>query len=472
MKFIGRQRELHLLEKLYEERKSQLVVVYGRRRVGKTTLIKEFIKDKPALYFLASTESSRANLDRFVDMVGEVFGNYAPGELSLADWHAAFRHFVRQIDATKGAVLVIDELPYLIRSEPAFPSILQEAWDETLKESNVMLILCGSHVGMMASATLGYESPLYGRRTAQIKLRPLSFKAFSDAFPSLDFAERVRLYGITGGVPRYMEIFEGLESGAENLARAIQDKILDTSSPLATEPLFLLQSDNADRGLNYALLRVMASGARKLSDIASKLMLKSTSLTPYLEQLADIGYIRREVPITENFPHKSRRGLYFINDNFLDFWFKFVYPYQSYLELGHYETALRIIERDLDVRHTPFVYENICMELLLDYYATYKAQEGVTPLKFGRLWNDKDEIDIALIDSENNILLGECKFRNAPVGLDVLNGLQAKAAKIKELKQYTLRYALFSKSGFDFDADSSLAACDIMLFDCERIVRP
>lgn len=216
MKFIGRKDELATLEREYK-RDGGFVVVYGRRRVGKTTLIKQFIKNKRALYFLTSQESGRQNMNNLTSRIAEFTGQAYLGKAHLESWEQVFKAFAAYEPEQK-KILVIDEFQYLVKSDPSFPSVFQYVWDEILKDSNVMVILCGSHISMIVSAVLNHSSPLYGRRTAQIRLRPLKFSEFSEAFDNRSFEERVKIFSITGGVPKYIDFFDNGETLEKNIA--------------------------------------------------------------------------------------------------------------------------------------------------------------------------------------------------------------------------------------------------------------
>ena len=365
-------------------------------------------------------------------------------------------------------VLIIDEFPYLVQSDKAFPSIMQRVWDTGLKDKNMMLILCGSHESMMLSSVLSHESPLYGRRTAQIKLLPFSFREFSDAFPAMAFEDRVRLYALTGGIPKYMEEFNG--STEFDFYKELKDKVLNANSMLYLEPEFLLKSDSAGNANQMTLLKTIAGGAHKMSEIAVKMEVRATDLSFYLKNLTDIGYIRREIPVTEKNPAKSKMGLYFINDSYIDFWFKFVYPYRGSIDLGRTDRIENIVKRDYDMRHSAFVYERICLEVLLDYCGS--RDDILMPERFGRYWDSGKEIDVVAIDDTNKrAFVGECKFHNEPVGLEVLSSLHQKYTEIKELQGYTPIFGLFSKSGFTSGIFEALKESDnILLFDKDVIV--
>ena len=291
--FIGRKAELLLMEDEYR-REGSFLVLYGRRRVGKTTLIKEFIKGKKALYFLASQETERLNMQRFTSDVARFTKQDVLETVRFSDWRSLFQVIADYLPHER-KVIIIDEFPYLVQVNPAFPSILQYVWDEILQGGNTMLILCGSSMSMMENAALSYSSPLYGRRTAQLKLKPLRFIELCEAMPSRSYSSLVELYALTGGVPKYLEFFE---SGLP-LHTSIERNVLSTSGFLYNEPRFLLEQE-VQNPINYfSLLRVIAEKKHKLSDITGILEKKHGEVTPYLKTLVDLGYIERCVPFNE-----------------------------------------------------------------------------------------------------------------------------------------------------------------------------
>lgn len=341
-------------------------------------------------------------------------------------------------------VIVIDEFQYIGRSNPAFPSIFQRIWEENLKQKQVMVILCGSLISMMESQTLSYNSPLYGRRTAQIRMTQIPFRYYAEFFPRKKRRERIELYAITGGVPKYIELFA--ESG--DIYTGIQRNVLNRSGYLYDEPNFLLQQEVAEVGSYFSIIKAIAAGNSRLSAIASMLEVKATGLTKYLKTLIDLGIVEREVPVTEENPEKSKKGLYKIKDNYIRFWFAFVYPNRSFIESGNGSIVMSKIRRSLVKGHIACVYEDVCRERMWDLNA-----EGCWPFHFskiGRWWDAHDEIDIAAIDPDgNNLILGECKFWQEPVGIRVLRSLEDKTPRVA-WKNQTRRvwYVLFGASGF------------------------
>lgn len=448
MKFLGREKELSDLEKEYS-RASGFVVIYGRRRIGKTTLIKQFIKGKNAFYFLATKEVESQSMKRFAGVIARTTGNTVLQKAAFSDWLDLFQT-VADYKPGEKKVLVIDEFPYLVKVNDSFPSILQNAWDEILKDSNVMLILCGSLISMMKKHALSYESPLYGRRTAQMRIAPLPFTTVY-ANQKLSFTDAVEQYSITGGVPKYMEFF----SDTQPLYDQIKENILSKNGFLYEEPNFLL-TDEVQVPTNYfSIIKVIADGNHKLGTIAGILGLETSALTPYLKTLSELGFIEKQVPVTEKNAEKTRKGLYFISDNLLRFWFRYVYPYKGELELDNIQISLDELNKDFREKFVAFAYEDICKEIFAKLCSDKKID--FTPSKIGSYWlNDyggNTQIDVMAVDTVNKRLFaGECKYRNQPIDADVYFELAKKVENSSEIqsvfKGYDVIYGVFSKSGF------------------------
>ena len=448
MKFLGREKEILDLEKEYA-RDGGFVVIYGRRRIGKTTLIKQFIKSKTAFYFLATKEVESQSMKRFAGVIARTTGNSVLQKAAFSDWLDLFQA-VADYKPNEKKVLVIDEFPYLVKVNDSFPSILQNAWDEILKDSNVMLILCGSLISMMKKHALSYESPLYGRRTAQMRIAPLPFTTVYEN-QKLSFEEAAEQYSITGGVPKYMEFF----SDVQPLYEQIKENVLSKNGFLYEEPNFLL-TDEVQVLTNYfSIIKVIADGNHKLGTIAGILGLETSALTPYLKTLSELGFTEKQVPVTEKNAEKTRKGLYFISDNFLRFWFRYVYPYKGELELDNMQISLDELDKDFKEKFVAFAYEDICKEI----FARLCSDKAIdfTPSKIGSYWlNDKSsntQIDVMAVDTVNKRLFaGECKYHNQPIDADVYFELVKKVDNSSEIKSafkdYTVIYGVFSKSGF------------------------
>ncbi len=448
MKFIGRTAELQRLEDEYKK-DSSMVVIYGRRRVGKTTLIKEFIKGKTAFYYLASKEVETLCKKRFSNVLARGMQNSLISQARYDDWETLFQ-LVAEYKPNEKKIIVIDEFPYLVKTNPAFPSILQYVWDEILKDNNVMLILCGSLISMMKKHTLSSDSPLYGRRTSQIRLLPLSFSEVYKT-SNLDFEKAVEKYSVIGGVPKYLELFDDSKTLQEN----INDIILSKSGFLYEEPNFLFNEEVTAPASYFSVLKALADGNHKLDKIATVLGVESSSLMPYLTTLIELGFVVKDTPITEKNPEKSRKGLYFVSDSFLRYWFKYVNPFKGELELDNTQIVLDEMNKDFLEKYVAFAYEEVCKNIFASL-----CKDGVIPFipsRIGSFWqndiSNDTQIDVAAVDIQNKrLFFGECKYHKKPIDADVYFNLTKKAMDNSTLKKtypdFSILYGVFSKSGF------------------------
>jgi AAA+ ATPase superfamily predicted ATPase len=476
--FIDRENELASLEKEYR-RESSFVVVYGRRRTGKTTLIKEFIKDKKAVFFLATEEGDEQNRAAFQNLAAEFSGSEALKSGFFAEWLPIFQLLLEAAEplsrtAQKNAklVIVIDEFQYLGIANPAFPSVLQKIWDSCLKDHNIMIILCGSLVSMMESQTLAYTSPLYGRRTGQIRLRQIPFNHYHCFFAGKTHSELVQFYALTGGIPKYIELL----GNRDNVFTAIKKDVLNPNSFLYDEPHFLLNRELGQAGTYFSIIKIIAAGNHKLSSIAAAMGQKQTGLTKYLSTLMSLDILEREVPVTETSPEKSKRGIYNIKDNFLCFWFKFVYPNVSYIESGKSDLVMERIRRNFVDSHAAYVYEAICRESLRSPEKLFSGAH-VTGAKWkftvdyiGRWWDRKEEIDIVAYDAGGrDIIFGECKFRKKKTGAEVFAALVEKAARVEWKKEDRRdHFIIFSSGGYTAGLESLATARDDLVLIGEQ----
>ena len=438
MKFIDRKREISTLEKEYN-RENSFVVLYGRRRTGKTTLIKEFIRDKNAFYFFADKQNESLQINRFKNQLAEHFKDEFLKKIEINDWDTIFDYFINKIGNEK-FVLVIDEFQYLCLMNKGFSSIFQRIYDEKIVSKNIMVILCGSLISMMYSEVLSYDSPLYGRRTAQIKLQPINFEYYKEFFDNKSKRELIEFYSITGGIPKYILEFDRNKSPLWN----IENNIFNKDNFLYSEPKFLLQEEINDLSRYFSILNSVALGNTKLSSICSHLGLNSSSITSYITKLIDLDILEKEVPVTENIEN-GKKGLYKIKDNYLKFWFSYVYPYQSYLEIENLSYPLEKIKNEFNLWVSK-IYEDLARKTLLN-----NSEISFPIKKLGRWWNNNEEIDIVGL-GDNEIIFGECKWSNKKVGLSVLLSLKEKSKSVKwnnsNRKEY---FILFSKEGFSDD---------------------
>jgi AAA+ ATPase superfamily predicted ATPase len=435
--FINRLEEQEFLKNEYEKSGSSLVILYGRRRIGKTALISEFGRTKNMLYFLATEESETENRNQFKDLVADYTGNELLKNVTVANWETLFDVLVH-FPVNEKKLIVLDEFQYLGRANPAFPSVFQKIWDTKLKDQPVMVILCGSLISLMETQTLVYSSPLYGRRTGQIKLQQIPFQHYQEFFPAKGYRELIEYYSVTGGVPKYIELFRD----CDGVYYAIARNVLSKQSFLYEEPVFLLQNEVAEIGSYFSIIKAIAAGNSKLGNIAAALQMKPTGLTKYLKTLIDLDILERQVPITEDNPEKSKKGLYRIKDHFIEFWFKFIYPYKNFIEIGNADFVMHKIRADLVGRQIAPVYEEICRAKMWLLFGAKKFPFCFD--KVGRWWDNHSEIDIVAYDSAGqDIVFGECKYTNAPLDIDVFETLLQKKTAITWKKSERREYFIF-----------------------------
>lgn len=442
--FIGREHELSLLEKEYAK-DSSFVLMTGRRRIGKTRLIKEFIEGKDALYFFCN-EVNRSSL--LEELSGAITAYCGVPFSQFGNWADAFRMLATAKGGRK--IVVLDEFQNMIKADETVVTYMQDIWDSILSSCGVMLILCGSHITVMEKLAKHYKSPLYGRFTRRITLTEIPFSSVCGS----DYVESVRRYAIHGGVPKYMELM-----GDAPYEVAVEEQILDSSSIMFDDPRTLISSEMKESTGYLSVLKSIAMGNHKITDISSNLQVSSTSLGYTLGRLMEIGLIARDVPVTED-PEKSKNGLYVLRDNYTAFWFKFVYPYYSMLLMGHSEGAMQNLRRHFGEAHAAFVFEEICRESI----RSMAYDIGFIPEKVGRYWDrGKVEIDIMALDTEGKqAFVAECKFHDSsPMDVHDLHGLMAKCSDVRALDGYRIKYGLFSVTGFD----QRLYGMDVMLVD-------
>lgn len=429
--FANRDKELQILNDEYCSHEFCFTILYGRRRVGKTALIKEYIADKPSIYFLVTLENFSIVLQRLKSIIADFFNDSFLKGLEIKDIKQLFE-YISQKKFDKKLVIIIDEFQYLSKIDNSIPSQFQYIVDELLKSKNIHLVLCGSVISMMYEQTLSYSSPLYGRRTSAIKLEAIEFEYLKEFFPSKTDEQLIELYSVLYGVPKYLEMFK--DSG--DIFKSIEKNILDSSGYLYNEPQFILQNEVSEPITYFSILEVIASGEHKIGNIAGKLGKNVQNITSFISKLIELDVVYKDVPVTEKNPQKSKKGLYFIKDNFFRFWFMYVLPYKSQLEMGNTNYVLNKIKADFNSFISP-VYEKLAISYLLKNYNL---------LRCGRWWNGKEEIDAVGI-GEDFLIVAECKYSNKKVGLDVVYKLKEKAKKI-DSTLLVKHYVFFSKSGF------------------------
>lgn len=446
-RFIDRTDDLRTLEEQYASDAASLVVIYGRRRIGKTALITRFLEGKDALYFLATEESEEQNRNAFQESVARVTGDALLDQAVVGSWDVLFDRLTQQ---SGRMVIALDEFQNLGKANPAFPSVFQRIWDTLLSKRNVMVILCGSLISLMESQVLSYSSPLYGRRTAQIRMKQIPFDFYREFFTApLTRRQLVERYSVTGGVPKYIESF--CDRG--NIYRAIAQNVLNANSYLYDEPNFLLSKEVSEVGTYFSIIKAIAAGNRRSGEIAAALNTKQTSLGKYLKVLERLDLVERMVPVTEHDPQKSKRGLYRIKDNYIRFWFRFVFPQLGLLETGRRDHVEEQIRKNFIDGHVSYVYEEVCRDRL--WALAEQGQLPFMPDRVGAWWGRRDvEIDVAAVSSASaRPIFGECKFWKEQVGVNVLRKLEGQVERAladPSLRPYDQPpfYVLFSIGGF------------------------
>lgn len=437
--FIGRERELQTLEKLYASGKFEFAVIYGRRRVGKTALISRFIEGKKAVYFMGVESNAKQNLENFSRSIIE-YSSGAAAQLSFASFQAALE-YVFELGQKERVILAIDEYPYVARASKSLASTLQMLIDRCSASSQLMLILCGSSMSYMEDHVLAYKAPLYGRRTAQMRIEPFEFADACRYFKRFSNEDKALIYGIVGGTPQYLLQIDDKLSVEQNL----KNTLLNPASALFEEPENLLKQEVREPALYNAIITAIATGASRMTDIAGKVGENANVCAVYIKNLLELGIIKKEVPYGEK---SARKALYSIDDNLFRFWYRFIPENSSVIARGAADLAYERIQPHFS-DYMGKVFEDICRQ-----YLWQLLLRGDSPVAFkdlGRWWgNDpierkQAEIDIMGEQDKDTAIFAECKWTNEKVDASVLELLWHRS----RLFRYTdVRLYLFAKSGF------------------------
>lgn len=439
--FFGRDEELRSMNKRYNKGDFECVVIYGRRRVGKTSLITEFCKGKPVIYFSAIKGSSKENLE---ELSKAIYAYKAPDNVNAPIYNTFADAFdeITELAKEERIIFVIDEYPYLANAEESVSSRLQHIIDHIWNDSKLYLILCGSSMSFMENQVLGYESPLYGRRTAQYKIHAMTYKEVSVFNPNLSYEEQALIYGITGGIPHYINKLDV----QDDVDEALLDNLFDASSYLFEEPDNLLKQELREPAVYNSIISAIASGASKANEISTKVGLESGACNKYVKVLLDLGILKKETPITEK---PGKKTIYVIEDNFFRFWYRFVLKNISAVNSGRiksiYDKAIKKYYSD----YMGLVFEKMCKQFIMKY----DNNDSFMIKDVGQWWgNDKKahkeiQIDIVGVPVEGkDFLIGSCKYKNEKVDVDELELLKEYAGVFGRGDKY--HYYIFSKSGF------------------------
>lgn len=463
--FIDRTAELANLEAHHRSGRAELFVLYGRRRVGKTELLRYFCAGKPHIFFIATLSSDRDQLASFSQEIWRFTHPETPAGFTFPSWEAAFRALA---ELPGRPIVVLDEFTYLIGGNKAIPSVLQKVWDEALRSSQVFLILCGSYVGMMEREILGYQAPLYGRRTGSYLLQAMELPAAAAFFPAYTPIQQIEAWAVLGGMPYYLTAF----SDQLDIFANIRAHILDNQGSLRREPQFLLMEELREPRNYFSILRAIAHGSTRLNEISQAAGVGGAATTArYLDILQELRLVRRVVPATETRPDKSKRGLYRITDAFLRFWFRYVHPHQGSLDLGLGDAVLAHRVQPTFDQFVGYAFEEAAQAHIARLARA--GQLAFLPERVGSWWDRAAEVDVvAVSDADGALLLGECKWSINPVGIDVLEDLQSKTPLVDPDGRWpAVSYAIFAKSGFTPALLVRAAAEDVRLVGPEVVAR-
>lgn len=442
MKFINRTAESDKLNNLWKKKTAQLVVIYGKRRVGKTELIKQFIKGGKGIYFLADKRSHKEQLLEFARVTGNYFNDEFVSKKGFSDWLEAFIYLKFKASNDK-FVVAIDEFPYLSETDSAVGSIFQKGWDEYFKDTNIFIIICGSSISMMESELVAYKAPLYGRTTALLLIESMNYSASQKFFPKQSFEKFIKYYSITGGMPAYIKSFAEFN----NVKEAIVDLCWNKQGLYHNEVNSALRQELRTPNNYFAILKSIAWGKTRVGEIASYSSLDAQLVNKYLDTLERLQFVKREVPITEDKPHKSKKGIYILTENFVRFWFQYVYAFSSDLEIGNIKQVTDRFNK----------YSNILESLTYEEIARNHLLENQTKLfkmdKVGRYWDKNTEIDgLGLNNVSKKIVFMEAKWSKSKQDLRELKVLQTKAENVPWHRDNREEfYIIYSKSGFTDD---------------------
>ena len=477
--FIGREAELRFLEDKYNEGRGQLIVLYGRRRVGKTETLREFCKDKPHVFFSCTQSTDKVQLARFSK---QLLKENIPAKNYVSefeDWEKAFRAIGQLPYGEKKKLIVIDEFPYMCAANTSIPSIIQTLWDGELKDENVMIILCGSAMSFIEKELLAETNPLYARATGIYKMNKMGFYDSARFFPNYSDKDKVLAYAVLGGVPHYLNQFNSNLSVEENIKKSILTK----GSVLYSEAEFLLHQELRETMVYNSIIEAVALGSTRLNDISQKSLVEDNAKTAvYLKNLMELGIVEREFSVDTGIKERAKagRGLYRLTDSFFRFWYAFGFSNLSMLEDGDVDGVYEYAVKPLLDRFASLVFEDVCREFVRESqkknalpfrYAKMGRWFGKTTVRGGSgLVTAETEIDLLAIDKESKkYLVGECKFKNSPFDYsDYLNTV-AKLTPLKDTAEFY--YALFSESSFDERLLTAAKESDnLLLYDIKDIV--
>lgn len=462
--FYCREEELRTMNNRYKKGHFECVVIYGRRRVGKTALINEFCKGKPTVYFSALNASSKENLEALSKAIYTCQNPDSTSTPIYRSYEDALEA-ITEMAMEKRLVFVIDEYPYLAKAEKSISSRLQHIIDHSWQDSRIYLILCGSSMSFMEYQVLGYESPLYGRRTAQFKIQALTYREITEFHPELKAADKALLYGVTGGIPHYINKLD-VES---DLDEALLENLFSTSSYLFEEPENLLKQELREPAIYNSVISAIAAGASRSNEISTKVGLESGVCAKYLKVLLDLGILKKETPITEK---PGKKTIYAIDDNFFRFWYRFVPRNMSVISAGRMRLVYEQVVKRFYPDYMGLVFEKMCQEYLLRYAKDLPILLSDVGQWWGTDSKTRKEVQIDVVGAPvdgNEYLIGSCKYRNEKIGIEELELLRRYAAVFRQ--NGIFHYYIFSKGGFTPALLEAEMQGDVTLLTLEDLYR-
>jgi len=451
--FVDREREFDQLTACYESETADLIVIYGRRRLGKSELVRQSIADRDdAVYYQAVESTAQNQLEQFADTAGEQF----PSLRNIRrDWEALLEAL-----GTEDAVVVIDEFPFLIDEDDSLPSRIQRVWDTQLQDTGMTLVLVGSSISVMEEKVLSGSAPLYGRRTATIDLKPLDVADAHQFFPGYDPETAITAWSIYGGTPYYLQTIDADDSLGTN----VQQGILSERGLLYSEPEFLLRTELRQPNTYFSILRALAHGRRTPNEIAGMAGVDSGLLSTYLQKLRRLRLVERHIPVTES-PTSSKRGRYRIAAPLFRFWFRFVYGNQSQLRLLGDEAYQELVAPELADYVSP-LFERLCQRAVPDLVDRQFRDVG-------QWWFKEHELDVLGLTTDG-LVAGECKFTSSPVSEGILHDLERTVSEVRwsqEPADGDTLHVLFSRSGYTDDLlDIANRRDDVLLFELPDVL--
>ncbi len=468
MAFVNRQRELDVLNSRANSGRAELLVVYGRRRIGKTSLLLHWLDAHPPeerCYWVAHKTSAERLLSSFSEAAAPLLTNGGGAGLTFEDWESAFTQLFG-LGTKRRLLLVLDEFPYLIQSCPELPSLLQKLWDHHGKDTQVVLVLCGSHYHMMADQLFSARQPLYGRATGSLLLDEVDRRDLGLFLPRYSIDQLAQCAAVIGGVPKYLELWNDGKPPLRN----VEELILSDATLFRHEALFLIQDELPEPRTYLAILETLGSGCMTPGAIAKGAGIDRGHVGKYLHTLVELRFVRRLLSADIQERRNSRTARYEVRDPYLRFYFEFIYRHPQWLEQGRISHMRRVIESRFDAYVGKQVYEEWARRHLMELGDADEL--SFVPDEVGRAWDPRVEIDVFAVNwKERSVIAGECKWRRAKIGASELASLQDRCLRLKRIQGFKVQYALFSKGGFSKDILNSADAAELLLFEGSQLTR-